>query len=581
MTRVLLLSPESDIPNDISTIAPRIIIDLGRAPTSTYQEWSRKARCGVFSIFDLTQGIDDLYRTRELVESGMGAVVDRFGIDWWDVLVQSIVPQLQQLLLIRRLASKLTDRIELYSTRPHFLADALSAALGVRVVNLQDWRRRLLDRASHYASIFVGSERKQILQVLQDKFDRHHVLRSHFAKEVVESERPLVLLPSAYVNVSRTAVSYAELLPGCEFLLMIARQNGALQHLPPNVRTATLDAYFSAGDPREFGSLRNSWLELHKHLTSTVEEFVLADAAGLLAKTGDRLEWGIRVRDAWNNAFEKLNTTACLSADDSNPYSRLPLMLARKRGLPAIACHHGALDSRMAIKRSHADQYLAKSPMELDYLIRMCGQRGQQVVMGAPLSKQRAIAQMRRESRSRGWLVFFSEPFHVAGWRALEVYRELLPPLVRLAEQSGLDLVFKLHPFESVRGHRLMLRKLLGRADARHARILSGPITSELWERTACAVVVQSTVALDCAERGIPVFLCEWLSDKQAGYAAQYAKFGAGRMLKSVQELDDLPPHFAAIVSDRSPVSVWKEIEPRILQELLTGTYSRSVAVNA
>ena len=62
---------------------------------------------------------------------------------------------------------------------------------------------------------------------------------------------------------------------------------------------------------------------------------------------------------------------------------------------------------------------------------------------------------------SANWLVFFTEPYEAAGWRSDEVYSNLLPELCSLAQSSGMKLVFKLHPFESLKGHRRMLRKYL------------------------------------------------------------------------------------------------------------------------
>src|SRR5215470_19202673 len=105
--RVLLLHPDDQIPQQ-KTHSWDLIVDLGRAPAVTYEDWSRKANCKVVSVFDFAQGTDDLHRTRELLEHGMGSVVDRFGIDWWDVLVQSVVPQLQKLVCLGRLGAEVS-----------------------------------------------------------------------------------------------------------------------------------------------------------------------------------------------------------------------------------------------------------------------------------------------------------------------------------------------------------------------------------------------------------------------------------------------------------------------------------------
>ena len=71
--------------------------------------------------------------------------------------------------------------------------------------------------------------------------------------------------------------------------------------------------------------------------------------------------------------FESENIVGCLCADDSNPYSRIPLILAKRNEVSTLACHHGALDAWMAIKTQHADFYLAKGEMERDYLVHIQG----------------------------------------------------------------------------------------------------------------------------------------------------------------------------------------------------------------
>src|SRR5438874_6730915 len=113
--------------------------------------------------------------------------------------------------------------------------------------------------------------------------------------------------------------------------------------------------------------------------------------------------WGLAVRDAWNELFDSEKITACLCADDSNPYSRLPLIIAKKRGIPALACHHGALDNRMAIKKLHADLYLAKTEMERDYLVRVCRVTKERIVTGAPASPQGPARKLSPAPSSAGW----------------------------------------------------------------------------------------------------------------------------------------------------------------------------------
>ena len=71
--------------------------------------------------------------------------------------------------------------------------------------------------------------------------------------------------------------------------------------------------------------------------------------------------------------------------------------------------------------------------------------------------------------------------------------------------------------------------------------MIAGPPSEQLWKNTRYALTVQSTVALQCASLGIPVFLCHWLRDLTSGYVEQFAKFGVGHMLDSSDELSEIP----------------------------------------
>src|SRR2546423_285549 len=90
-------------------------------------------------------------------------------------------------------------------------------------------------------------------------------------------------------------------------------------------------------------------------------------------------------------------------------------------------------------------------------------------------------------------------------WRSIGASR-----LWKLSQSCGLKLVLKLHPFESRKAHTRYLRRHL-RDHINEVTIVSGTVPVELWQRTHIALTVESTIALDCAARGIPVFFCAWL----------------------------------------------------------------------
>ena len=232
------------------------------------------------------------------------------------------------------------------------------------------------------------------------------------------------------------------------------------------------------------------------------------------------------------------NITACLTADDGNPYTRLPLILARMRGIPALACHHGALDYAMAIKTNYADFYLAKTEMERDYLLNVCRLAPESVVLlDSNPEKSRPEMDGRRD---RGWMVFFTEN-SLPPWRGEEVYRELMPELASLSRSLGLKLVFKLHPFENKKNYQRWIKRFLPGSAQNGVSVITGPPSAELWRSVRFALTVQSTTALECHSRGIPVFLCRWLREPNCAYLDQYARFGVGHVLESPAQIAEIP----------------------------------------
>jgi hypothetical protein len=507
--------------------------------------------------------------------------VDGLGIDWWDVLSLMIEPDLRQLMLIGRLARELQGGCELHASRSTSLATALRVLTGTKQVRVETGFRPVMRWARHYRDVFSQLDRAQISQAFQDKFDREHFIRRRLARNRRTSRHPVVLLPSAYVNVSRTAASYAALLPNEKFLLVYARNSARLKTPPSNVSTTSLDPYFVTTDSREAAALAKIWEALKIRLIAGAQEYSAANATGMLDRIPGLMRWGIAVRDAWNQVFKAETIVGCLCADDSNPYTRLPLILARNRGIPTLACHHGALDSRMAVKVPHADAYLAKGEMERDFLLRSCGVAPEKIVLGGQGMPSMPEAAKPVAQSNEPWMVFFSEPYLAAGWRTEEVYCDLLPKLWSLAESCGLKLVFKIHPFESVKGHRRILRKYLPREEP-GIGVIAGAPSPQLWSNTRFAVTVQSTVALQCASLGIPVFLCSWLRDTSAGYVEQFSRFGIGHVLDSANELSQIPRllEMKGKTVQMRP-TLWETMDPARLRDLLLRTGSFSEAIKA
>ena len=526
--------------DDLSTLPSQpwdMVGDCARAPAATYDSWARSSGAECLSFFDFAHGFDDLHASRELLRQGLNIVVDEDGVDWWDVLSLLIESDLRQLMLALRLSKQLPSTCQIYSSRPNLLASALAKACGTKLHVLASRSRRVRLKVSRYRSAFQKLEPHQLAQVIKDKFDPQHSIRRHFAKKALRCTAPVVLLPSAYINVSRTAAAYAASAPDHGFLLVCARESARLPLPPPNVTQISLNPYFCGGNRSQCAYLQDLYDGLTRDLAKSALEYQLASSIGLLARVRSLLPWGLAIRDSWKNLLSAQPISGVLCADDSNPYSRLPLILSRNRGLPTVACHHGALDFRMAVKNVHSDFYLTKSEMERDYLVTKCRVSTDRLISSYPPSD--SLAESHSTSTRRDTLVFFSEPLANMGWREEEVFSDLIPRLSHIAQATSLKLVLKLHPFESARAYRRRLGEFLRESEC--VQVVTGPMSGDLWKSIKFAATVQSSVALECASRNIPLFLCGWLSDPYSDYAVQFSKFGIGQYLHSADDLSSIP----------------------------------------
>ncbi len=156
-----------------------------------------------------------------------------------------------------------------------------------------------------------------------------------------------------------------------------------------------------------------------------------------------------------------------------------------------------------------------------------------------------------------------------------EVYRELLPRLLALARNAGKTLVLKLHPFESLRQRKSLVTRLLGATEGKFVTVSDAPMSNDIMKRTWCAVTVESTVAFDCAARGVPAFLCGWLRHAYSGYAPQYARFGVGRMLTCADELLSIPDMLKeTIPGPEVATKLVEAMSPDALADVLLGSKS-------
>ncbi len=385
----------------------------------------------------------------------------------------------------------------------------------------------------------------QLAEIAFDKWDTDYSLRRHFVRAAKACSARAILLPSSYSNVSRALVAFARMLPHRRFLLVVTRRNGRLQNLPANVAVRSLALYAPRVLPateEERTSLLARWLEMQNKRFETNPVFRLARKLRVFDGFPAFLKSGLRVRDAWREVFAREPITAVLSADEYNPFTRLPTLLARTRKLHTVFCDHGALNLGFGIRRPVSDTYLVKGEMARDYCVSWGGLAAAEIVVGGPAEPGPPLRPANvSDPAQRDWIVFYSEEYELSSGRTQTFYAELLPELCALASQTNRKVIVKLHPFESRRVRKLFVDKALSAEQRSLVEICEGPMTPDLFARAWCSFTVESSVAVESTMNRVPCFLCGWFDASWYDYGKQYAKFSAGYTLDSPQQIRDVP----------------------------------------
>lgn len=549
-----------------------LIVDLGKSALSTHDQWRKYFKCDLQSLDSFRNGFSDFYQVRELLGRGCGRLVDEFGLDWWEILSILLHEEMEALILLRRLARTFGTSDEVHVSRPSLHADILRCLLHG---NAKIFRPRfgIQKGLRHYLRAASKLSTSQIVDVLGDKYDPEYRFCGRLARKRAASLRPVILVPTAYINASRTGIDYARTFSDQNFLLVTTRRSGRVNAPPRNVITAELSSYVSLkGRSGENSDLQHRLRDLLTELCRT-PEFDILHRMGHLDTLANRLQHGVKVRDAWRNVLDNEPVQGVLCADDSNPYTRIPLLLARERGLPSIACQHGALDARYLFKRSYGSVIWVKGEMEQDFLVRKCMVPREKVEICAPaLTSPSNMPDAANGDRPKPYIVFFSEPYEVSGGRGEGFYRDVLPALVDVALATGRKLVVKLHPAESERDRARMLRRIISKSRLKTVQLLSGPLTEDLLTKTWFAVTVQSTVSLECSIRRIPCFLCKWLEPRGYEYVEQFIRFGAGFGLNSPDDIAKIPQQIQKeVVTSVLNTRLWHTADKGRLKELLAG----------
>lgn len=573
--KVLLLHPD-DTPLSCECAGPRwdLIVDLGFAGASVYEEWSRHTGCRVITLHQFG-GMDSYRWVKQGLALGRGRLLDRLGLDWWELLALGRYQEYQALYLVDQLRCDIgVGPVELFATRSHLHARLLSLVAGWPLRYLIEEPSTMRRLASRVVTAIQNLRPSQMIEIAFDKWDADFALRRTVTKQQrVQSTQPVVLLPSAYSNVTRTQLSYAAQLRDRRFLLATTRRSGDSADLPSNVDSVPLSAYAetSASTTIETAQLISTWNALKSEL-GQFDELRQSFQAGLWDYIGPQLETGLRMRDAWRVLMSSEPVKAVLCGDDLNYSTRLPLILAKSCDARAVYCYHGALDGGLLFKKSYADLSLVKGEMERDYMLQVSDVDPQRIEIAAPPGRGE-VGQSASADRDgvAGEIVLFSQPYEVGGGRTREIYREILGPLLRVAQQLNRRIILKLHPFESIRGRARLLRTILTADEIDRIDIDSAP-ASEVLPHTFLGIGLDSSVAVECTQQGIPYFLCSWLDFTGFGYLPQFAKFGAGVVLAKPTEILSIPQRLGEFQPDRAKISrLSRTADPERMDQILFG----------
>jgi hypothetical protein len=445
--------------------------------------------------------------------------------------------------------------VELVATRDHSHVRLLSLVTRLPVHFLVAAPSKSASLASRIFAAAQDLRPSQMIEIAFDKWDPNYHLRSKVTKHRrALLKEPVMLLPSAYSNVTRKQLAYAAQLPHRRFLLATTRRSGETNDLPANVVSVPLSAYaeVSANLTIETAELLRAWSALQTEL-GQIDELRQRIQAGVWNYITPQLGIGLCLRDAWHVLMSSEPVEGVLCGDDLNYHTRLPLILAKSTGCRAVYCSHGALDGGLLFKKSYADVHLVKGEMERDYMLQVSDVQPERIEIAAPAEDICKVVVDGSDKFRSGEIVLFSQPYEVSGGRAGEIFREILSPLATVARQLNRRIIVKLHPFESVRGRARLLRSVLSAEELDRVEISRVP-ASEILPHTYFGIGLDSSVGVQCAQGAIPYFMCGWLDFNGFGYMRQFARFGVGALLEAPDQILSIPQRLGEYAPDHSRI---------------------------
>src|SRR5260370_28631941 len=296
------------------------IVGFGMGGVNSYERWTRQMHCPITTLDSFRDGFDTLLRVRDLLGLGSKPLVDEYGLEWWEIMSLLLHGELEALILLQRFVQTLASDDELYVSRPGLHASLLQCLLPARVRVFPLRRGARKESMAHYLRVYKRLSVQQMIDVFWDKYDSGYQFRGRLVQKRSPSRRPVVLLPTAYINVSRTGMAYANTFPDENFLLVTTRRSGWVEDPPRNVASAWLSSYAAVQDrSKQSEEIESRWLLMLKELRD-VAEFANLNRLGYLYGFPQRRQHGLEVRDPRRNVLDTPPVHAVPCAHATTPY---------------------------------------------------------------------------------------------------------------------------------------------------------------------------------------------------------------------------------------------------------------------
>ena len=106
------------------------IVDLGKSAESTAAAWRKLTGSQIVRLNEFRRSVEDPSLAGQMLRRGFGILLDRGGLDWWELTCLFVHSDLETAIALRRMAADASLEGELYATRSKWPVSGISQLLG-------------------------------------------------------------------------------------------------------------------------------------------------------------------------------------------------------------------------------------------------------------------------------------------------------------------------------------------------------------------------------------------------------------------------------------------------------------------